>query len=100
MLEYDRIEDSQGIDVKQLGGEKSKECSLCHFWYFIDKNFNYQSYLCDDCHDMSMKVMSMKDLAIIYSDGKAYRVNLAYMSMADATNLLRGSNLVDKNGLL
>ena len=48
MLEYDRIEDSQGIDVKQLGGEKSKECSLCHFWYFIDKNFNYQSYLCDD----------------------------------------------------
>ena len=47
-----------------------------------------------------MKVMSMKDLAIIYSDGKAYRVNLAYMSMADAANLLRGSNLVNKKGLL
>ena len=47
-----------------------------------------------------MKVMSMKDLAIIYSDRKAYRVNLTYMNMADATNLLRGSNLVDKKDLL
>ena len=100
MLEYGKMDISEGIDVKQLGGEKSKECGLCHFWYFIDKNFNYQSYLCDGCHDMNMKVMNIKDLAIIYSDGKAYRVNLAYMSMADATNLLRGCNLVDKKGLL
>ena len=44
--------------------------------------------------------MSMKDLAIIYSDGKAYRNNVTYMSMADANNLLRDSNLVDKKGLL
>ena len=47
-----------------------------------------------------MQVMSMKDLAIIYSNGKVYRVNLAYVSMANATNLLRGSNLVDKKSLL
>ena len=100
MLEYDKIDISEGIDAKQSGSEKSKECSLCHFWYFIDKNFNYQNYLCDGCHDISMKVMSIKDVAIIYSDGKAYRVNLAYMSMTDATNLLRGSNLVDKKDLL
>ena len=43
MLEYDRIDLSEGFDFKKLGGskekrsgtsavsEKSKECSLCHF---------------------------------------------------------------------
>ena len=74
MLEYDRIDLSEGIDVKQLG-ENSKECGLCKFWFFEDKNFNYQSYFCDGCHDMSMKVVNMKDLAIVYAGGNAYRYN-------------------------
>ena len=44
MLEYNRIDVSEGIDVSN---NKSKECNICHYWYFIDKNFNYQKYLCN-----------------------------------------------------
>ena len=34
MLEYDRIDISEGIDVNKTSG--SKECDICHYWYFKD----------------------------------------------------------------
>ena len=49
MLEYDRIDISEGIDIKKCK-ETSKECNLCKFYYFVDKNFNYGPYLCDGCY--------------------------------------------------
>ena len=39
ILEYDRIDISEGIDVDKTN--KSKECMPCHYWYFFDKNFSY-----------------------------------------------------------
>ena len=36
MLEYDRIDISEGIDVNK-SNDKSKECDICHYWYFLDK---------------------------------------------------------------
>ena len=38
MLEYNRIDISEGIDVDATN--KSKEYMLCHYWYFLDKNFS------------------------------------------------------------
>ena len=35
MLEYDRIDISEGIDMDKTN--KSKECDICHYWYFLDK---------------------------------------------------------------
>ena len=32
MLEYDRIDASEGIDVDQTN--ESKKCKLYHYWYF------------------------------------------------------------------
>ena len=32
MLEYDRIDISEGIDVNKTSA--SKECDICHYWYF------------------------------------------------------------------
>ena len=37
--------------------EMSRECSLCKFYYFLDKNFNYGPYLCNGCYDMSLKAI-------------------------------------------
>ena len=68
MLEYDRIDLSEGIDANQTGNG-SKESGLCGFWFFVDQNFKYQNHLCNRCHDMSMKAISMKNLAIICSGG-------------------------------
>ena len=32
MLEYDRIDCSEEIDVNKMNA--SKECDICHYWYF------------------------------------------------------------------
>ena len=96
MLEYEKIDISEGVGVNKSGN--SKECSICHFCYFNDKNFNYEPYLCNGCY-MSMKVISIKNLAIIYSKGNAYRVNFAFMSLNDATKLMHNSNLNNKGVL-
>ena len=61
MLEYDRIIISEGIDINKCK-ETSRECSLCKFYYFLDKNFKYGPYLCYDCYNMSMKVVSRQNL--------------------------------------
>ena len=50
MLEYDRIHISEGIEIKK-SKETSRECSLCKFYYFLDKNFSYGPYLCNGCYD-------------------------------------------------
>ena len=99
MLEYDRIDISEGIDIKKCN-ETSRECSLCKFYYFLNRNFNYQMYLCDRCHDMSMKANSMQNLAIIYHKGNAYHINFVFMSKNDAFNLIKNSNIIDKKGVL
>ena len=38
MLEYDRIDVSKGTDVNKT--ILSKECDICHYWYFKDIGFN------------------------------------------------------------
>ena len=45
MLEYDRIDISEGIDIKKTNA--SKECKICHYWYFRDIGFKYEPYLCN-----------------------------------------------------
>ena len=56
-----------------------QKCSLCKFYYFFDKSFNYGSYLCDGCYDMSLKAISMQNLAIVYRGGRAYRINFVFV---------------------
>ena len=71
MLEYERIDISEGININKTN--KSKEFDICHYWYFLDKNFNYEKYLCNECHDLMQK----------------------------AVNFNKGNdNLTDKNGIL
>ena len=99
MLEYDRIDVSEGIDINK-NILTSKKCYLCGYWYFINKNFNYQKYLCNGCHDMSIKAISMHNLCIGYNNGNAYRINFAFMSKNDALNLMKNAVIIDKKGTL
>ena len=80
--------------------ETSRECSLCKFYYFLDKNFNYGPYLFDGCYDMSMKVVSMQSLVIINHNGNHYRVNFVFMRKKDAFNLIKNTVIIDKRGTL
>ena len=91
MLEYDRIDISEGIDVNKCK-YISKKCDFCKFYYFLDKSFNYGPYLCDGCYDMSLKAIIIKNLAIVYHGEQAYRINFTRMSKNDAFNKKFGNN--------
>ena len=99
MLKYDRIDLSEGIDNKKCK-ETSRECRLYKFYYFLDKNFNCGPYLCNGCYDMSLKAISMQNLAIINHNGNAYPVNFTFMSKKDAFNLIKNAVIIDRKGTL
>ena len=44
--------------------------------------------------------MSFNNVAIVHVKGNTYRINFWYMSKDDAINIMNGSNLVDKRGVL
>ena len=98
MLEYDRIDISEGIDVNKTS--PSKECDIYHYLYFKDIGFKYEPYLCNGCHDLMQKTVSFNNAAIVYVKGSAYRIHFWYMSKDDAINIMNGSNLADKRGVL
>ena len=88
MLEYETIDIPKGIDVN-----KTRECDICHYWYF-------EPYHCHGCHDLIQKAMGFNNIAIVYIKGSAYRIHFSYMSKDDAINIMNGSNLVRKRGVL
>ena len=99
MLEYDRIDISESIDIKNFK-ETSKKCNLCKFYYFLDKNFSHGPYLCDGCLVMSKKAISMQNLAVNNHNGNHYRVIFAFMSKKDAYNLIKNAVIMGEKGTL
>ena len=98
MLEYERIDISEGIDVDKTN--LPKECDICCYWYFKDIGFKYEPHLCNGCHDLMPKAMSFNNVATVYVKGNAYRINFWYMSIDDTINIMNGSKTVDKRSVL
>ena len=98
MLQYDRIGISEGIDINKT--EASKKYDICHYWYFLDKNFNYEPYLCIGCHDLMQKAMNFNDVAVVSIKGNDYRIHFWHMSKDDAISIMNNSDLNEKTGLL
>ena len=42
MLEYDKTDIPEGGDINTKNA--SRECDICHYWYFLSKNCNYEPY--------------------------------------------------------
>ena len=73
MLQYDRIDISKGIDINKINA--SKECDIYHYLYLLSKKFNYDPYLCNDCHDLMQKAMNFNDVAIVSAKGNDYIIS-------------------------
>ena len=98
MLEYDEIDISEAIDMNKKNA--SKECDICHYWYFLDKNFNYEPYLCNCGHDLIQKAMIFNDVAIFFIKGNDYRIHFWYMGKDEAISIMHNSSPNEKTGLL
>ena len=97
MLQYNRIDVSEGIDINKTS--ESKECMLCHYWYFKDVGYKFQPYVCNGCHAVSMMTYELKNIAILNAKDVDYRCILWSISRDEAVNRLNNSVLEDKGVL-
>ena len=72
----------------------------CLYWYLKDFGFKYEPCFCNGCHDLMQKAMNFNNIAILYVKGNACRIHFWYMRRDDAINIMNGSNLADKRGVL
>ena len=77
MFQYDRFNVLEGIGINK--SNKSKKCMICNYWYFKDIGYNFQPYICNVCHDVSMMAYDVKNI--------------------DAINTLNNSKLDDRGTL-
>ena len=75
-----------------------KECMLCHYWYFLHKNFRYGPYLCDGCYNMTQKSLDFKNIAIAHIKKRAYRIYFPSMNKHEAKKLINNFDPIDKMG--
>ena len=97
MLQYERIDFSEGIDVNKTN--LSKEYDICHYWCFKDTGFKYEPYVCNGYDDL-MQESIIIILPLYMFKENSYRIHFWYMSKDDAINIMTGSNLVDKRVVL
>ena len=98
MLYYDRIDVSEGIDVKKTS--VSKEWDICHYWYFLNYSFKFQPIVCNICHDLLVMSVNLSDIAILNFKGSDYRCIISLISKNEAINLMQNANLTEKSGTL
>ena len=55
---YEKIDISEGIDTNKTSA--SKECMLCHYWYFKGIGFKFEPHVCHKCHDVLMAAYELK----------------------------------------
>ena len=67
MIEYERINISERIDVDKTN--KSKECMLCHYWYFKDVGFKFERNVSNKCYDVLMTAYKLKNIPILNVKG-------------------------------
>ena len=70
MLYADRINVSEGNDVNKTSA--SKECDICHYWYFLNYSFKCQPNVCNRWHDLLMMSMNLSNIAILNINGSDY----------------------------
>ena len=98
MLYFDRIDVSEGIDVNKT--RESKECDISRFWHFLNKGFEFQSYVCNRCHDLLMMSINLSDIAILKIENANHLCIITWISKSEAINLMQNIDLTKKSGTL
>ena len=92
MLYFERINVSGGIDVKKRSG--SKECDVCHYWYFLNYSFKFQTNVCNRSHHLLMMSMSFNNIAILNIKGSNYRRIISLIRKNEAINVVQNADLI------
>ena len=77
---------SGGINVNTTNA--SKECDVCHYWYFLSYSFKVQPNVRNRCHDLLMISVNLSDIAIVNIKGSNYCCIIKLISKNKAMDFL------------
>ena len=97
MLPYQKLDVSEGIDINKTS--TSKECGLCHYWFYKDIGFKFEEHVCNKCQDLLTIAYSLKDIAILNAKGATFRCILMGISKNEGLKRLNNSVTYDKGVL-
>ena len=69
MLYYDITDINEGTDPAK--SNNSKECMVSHYWFF-NYGFEFQDYIYNGCHDLTMLCLNISNIVIIIFKGVDY----------------------------
>ena len=87
MLYYYRIDINEGNNLAK--SNNSKENIIFHYWLF-NYGFEFQNYVYNGCHDLTMLSVNKSDITIITVKNVANNI-----SKSEAINFLKNSVLED-----
>ena len=97
MLGYQKIDVSEAIDINNINA--SKECELCHYWFFKEIGFKFEEHVCNKCPDLLTIAYSLKDIAILNAKGATFRCILMGISKNEGLKRLNNSVTYDRGVL-
>ena len=97
MIQYQKIDISEGINVNKTSA--SKECELCHYWLFKDVGFKFEEHVCNKCHNLLTMAHSLKDTSILNAKGATFRCILMGISKNEGLKRLNNSVIYDRGVL-
>ena len=97
MLQYQKIDVSEGIDVSKT--RASKKFELCHYWFFKNIGFKFEEHVCNKCHDLLTIAYSLKVIAILNGKGATFRYILTGFSKNEGLKSLNSSVTYDRGVL-
>ena len=97
MLQYEKIDASEGIDVNKT--RASKECELCRYWFFKDVGFKLEEHVCNRCHDLLTMAYGLENIAILNAKGATFSCISWGISRNESLRRLNNSVLGDKGVL-
>ena len=69
--------------IKQV---HQKSIDICHYWYFLNYSFQFQSNVCNKCYDLLMSI-NLSDITILNIKGSNYCCIISLISKNEAVGL-------------
>ena len=86
MLQYEKIDASEGTDVNKTSASK-------------DVGFKSEEHICNRCHDLLTMANSLKNIAILNAKGNTFRCILMGISKNEGLKRLNNSVTYDRGVL-
>ena len=92
------IDNSEGKDVVCNNCIlSSKQCDICNLYFYKNRKFNYQSYVCHECHVATVRTKSLGEIKIVITKKGTCRT-VTSIPYDRIVNLLETNDLNEETG--